>query len=439
MRKVDIGIVCAVPEEFQALSKYLNSATSIDERFQGVIGNIGNSTVVLIRSGIGCEYAAAATTTLILKYSPKYIIFSGVAGALDQSLINGQIILGSEIFLAEAETHEQLRKIWEMPPLKMEPDKDLFRLAQSSFSGLKYTVSEGVIVTSNLFPAPPSYQSLFKKHAAVAIDMESASFGKVCNLYQVPWCVVRSISNPVNSHEQEDIEEDTLSLSANNAAHFTNLLVNEILKNEKKLQLSSSLFKQDQKESKDTNLHPQAQKIVRKFDLARHPEGGYYKQTHKSKTNINDVSHETKSSGTSIYFLLSKEHFSAWHRIKSDETWNFHSGTTLLLYVIDENKELITIRLNNDPDDHSSQTQYTVKAGLWFAAECDDKEGFSFVGCAVYPGFEYRDFELGKISDLVKQYPKHTKIIERLSISSPIVPLVEHDSNTKNIKIMAKL
>ena len=56
-----------------------------------------------------------------------------------------------------------------------------------------------------------------------------------------------------------------------------------------------------------------------------------------------------------------------------------------------------------------------IESGQWFSAEINKKNSYSLVGCTVAPGFDYRDFELGNKDELLKLYPQHKNIIERLT------------------------
>jgi predicted cupin superfamily sugar epimerase len=51
--------------------------------------------------------------------------------------------------------------------------------------------------------------------------------------------------------------------------------------------------------------------------------------------------------------------------------------------------------------------QYTVKANTWFGSRVSGNGNFSLVGCTVYPGFDFNDFELAKRDDLIKLFPQH--------------------------------
>ena len=114
---------------------------------------------------------------------------------------------------------------------------------------------------------------------------------------------------------------------------------------------------------------------------------------------------------TAIYFLLIKDLFSAFHRIKSDECWHFYEGDSLHVHVLhlDGTYELIRLGKNRE---EGEVYQAIVPAGAWFASET--KGEYSFVGCTVAPGFDFQDFELAKSSDLKNQYLQHQELIGRL-------------------------
>lgn len=154
--------------------------------------------------------------------------------------------------------------------------------------------------------------------------------------------------------------------------------------------------------------------LVDDLKLLPHPEGGFYREIYRSPTTINANGAEQKSAYTSIYYLLSGQDFSSWHRIKSDETWYFHSGCDVIIYFFDQNKVLQSIQLGMD----SKCLQATIPANTWFAAKPIEEDSFCLVSCAVAPGFEFADFEIGKRDSLLKEFGhfvENTNIIETLT------------------------
>lgn len=159
--------------------------------------------------------------------------------------------------------------------------------------------------------------------------------------------------------------------------------------------------------------------LVQKLGLLPHPEGGYYKETYRSSEQIlvgglpNRFEKE-RAFSTGIYYLLEKDDFSAFHRIKSDEMWHFYAGTTLLIHEINDLGEHKIHRLGSDLK-NGDIFQLVIPHGSWFASEVEDKNSYAFVGCTVAPGFDFADFEIAKRSDLQMKFKNCSRIIESLT------------------------
>jgi uncharacterized protein len=140
--------------------------------------------------------------------------------------------------------------------------------------------------------------------------------------------------------------------------------------------------------------------LVDDLKLLPHPEGGFYREMYRSPTIVNADGLVQKSAYTSIYYLLSGNDFSSWHRIKSDETWYFHIGCDVIIYFFDQNKALQTIQVGLD----AKCLQATIPANTWFAAKPTQQDSFCLVSCAVAPGFEFADFEIGNRDSLLSEF-----------------------------------
>ena len=142
-------------------------------------------------------------------------------------------------------------------------------------------------------------------------------------------------------------------------------------------------------------------RLIETLELQPHPEGGFYREMHRSIKMIKDVhTLENKSAYTTIYYLLSGRDFSAWHRIQSDESWFYHLGCDLLVYYFDEKNKLKTIQIGME----SMNLQATIPANTWFASKPLDENSFCLVSCAVAPGFLFSEFEIAKAKVLLEQY-----------------------------------
>src|SRR6478735_4463721 len=70
-----------------------------------------------------------------------------------------------------------------------------------------------------------------------------------------------------------------------------------------------------------------------------HPEGGLYKETYRSTENLLSPPARfdgERSISRAVYFLLRSQDRSLCHKIKSDELWHFHAGSSLTIYVLDK-------------------------------------------------------------------------------------------------------
>ena len=79
-------------------------------------------------------------------------------------------------------------------------------------------------------------------------------------------------------------------------------------------------------------MHPRAADLVSVLDLRPHPEGGFYREVHRSTSRVTtgDARGE-RAAITTIYFLLTAGAQSRWHRVDSDEVWHFYEGDPLEL------------------------------------------------------------------------------------------------------------
>jgi len=125
------------------------------------------------------------------------------------------------------------------------------------------------------------------------------------------------------------------------------------------------------------------------INLKEHPEGGRFREIFRSKIQVRVINGKIRTALTHIYFSLSPNEISRFHRISSDEVWNLYQGDGVRLYLWDETENPPT---NITLSSRTNCFCYIVPAGIWQAAE--PIAGTVLVGCSVAPGFEYTDFEL---------------------------------------------
>ena len=126
--------------------------------------------------------------------------------------------------------------------------------------------------------------------------------------------------------------------------------------------------------------------LIEKFGLAAHPEGGFYREIYRSGLTVrSETAADTRAAATHIYFLLGKGQVSRFHRVAHDEIWHHYQGDPLTLLLFDGHT--LTTRVIGPGAEHYAAV---VPAQVWQAAATTGE--YSFMGCTVAPGFDFRDF-----------------------------------------------
>ncbi|MFM2376163.1 MAG: hypothetical protein RLZZ165_1260 [Bacteroidota bacterium] len=153
--------------------------------------------------------------------------------------------------------------------------------------------------------------------------------------------------------------------------------------------------------------------------LISHPEGGYFKETYRSGQVVslpalggNDAG--DRHAGTAIYFLVTADQPSCFHRLGTDEVWHHYDGDTLEILQIQPDGSTLSTHLGKDGPP-GTLPQQLVRAGTWFAARVVPGGKYSLCGCTMAPGFDFSDFELGSRKRLAAAYPLLVDLIQALT------------------------
>ena len=207
-----IGLIFAMQEELQALSKYLKIEKEyniFDLKFYEAIVN--DVECVLVESGVGKVNAARTTQILIDNMKVDYIFNIGVAGGVSDKLAVGDIVLGEKLvqhdFDITAFNHEK----GYIPSLGVYIDSDtyLLTLADSVLKEMDDVNSlRGIIASGDIFCTDIKMsQKINTKFNALCVEMEGASIAQVCYLSHVPFLIIRSISDVPNNNNVVTYEE----------------------------------------------------------------------------------------------------------------------------------------------------------------------------------------------------------------------------------------
>lgn len=139
-------------------------------------------------------------------------------------------------------------------------------------------------------------------------------------------------------------------------------------------------------------------------------EGGFFREIYRSKLKTEK---QDRTCGTSIYYLMTAQDISPWHKVTSDEIWYYHGGSPAVQLLIfpDGRMEKRVIGL----DLKAGQTpQSLIPADTWQAAVLLDKneDAWGLFGATVFPGFEYEDFSGASAEQMAGIFPHLQGIIE---------------------------
>jgi predicted cupin superfamily sugar epimerase len=162
------------------------------------------------------------------------------------------------------------------------------------------------------------------------------------------------------------------------------------------------------------------------FDLAPHPEGGFFVETYLSNGSVPvsvlpDHYSDTPSTrpfSTAIYYLLRAGNYSDrshLHMLAMDEVWHFYLGGQLTIVVLDPADGSVNVATLGRDVLNSDTVQFVVPAQTWFGAFVSGGD-YAFVGTTNAPGFVFEDWQLGNKTALLDEFPDAADWIELLAM-----------------------
>jgi adenosylhomocysteine nucleosidase len=172
------------------------------EKYSGVtyvVGNIGDQSVVAAVCGVGKVFAAICAEAMILKFQVDCVINIGVAGTLCKELGIMDMAVADQVVQHDMNTSALGDPIGLLSGLNQIflPSDDKMRSLLCSCikeKGISYKV--GTIATGDLFLHKETQKALLhERFGAIACEMEGGAIGHVCHVNEVPFAILRSISD----------------------------------------------------------------------------------------------------------------------------------------------------------------------------------------------------------------------------------------------------
>ena len=232
-----IGIIGAMDEEVEILKSLLDITETVTEAGMTFYkGMLHNKEVVLARSGIGKVNAAVCAQLMITLFKIDCLINSGVAGTLHADINQGDIVISTDAVQHDVDTTVFGDPLGAIPRLGVtffESDKALISLAEQAAKNLNFegvSIFKGRIASGDQFIAGGDLKDRIQAHfAPSAVEMEGASIAHVAYLNQVPYVIIRAISDKADGSADLSYEE-FLPIAAKHASSLLEEMVKLLAK-----------------------------------------------------------------------------------------------------------------------------------------------------------------------------------------------------------------
>jgi hypothetical protein len=131
--------------------------------------------------------------------------------------------------------------------------------------------------------------------------------------------------------------------------------------------------------------------LIGQLRLARHPEGGWFRETWRAPAGP-----DGRAAATAILFLLRQSEASHWHRVDAAELWLWQAGDPIELRLAASDAGPVRSLILGSDAAAGQRFQGLVAPGEWQAARGwgGARAGYSLVSCVVVPGFDFAGFTL---------------------------------------------
>lgn len=225
-----ISIIGAMEEEVQLLrSKMTNTTQETIANVEYTFGQMNGADVILSRSGIGKVNAAISTSVLLDRFKPDVVINTGSAGGFNPELNVGDVVISTEVTHHDVDATIFGYKHGQVPqmPATYVADEKLINVAVEKAKEIEgIQIVKGLIATGDQFMDDPIRVENVRKHFenVQASEMEAAAVAQVCYQFDVPFVIIRSLSD-IAGKESNISFDQYLEKAAVNSANLVMKIV----------------------------------------------------------------------------------------------------------------------------------------------------------------------------------------------------------------------
>ena len=228
---VDIGIIGAMDDEVKIIVGLLEDAR--EEEISGTkfyTGKINSKNIAVAKCGVGKVFAAICAQTMILKYSPRLIVNTGVGGGIGKGISTLDVVIADRLCQHDMDTSplgDPKGLISGINRVYFNSDQRAVRLLEMSAKKRNISLHVGVVATGDKFiSSKEDAEKIRSEFSAVACEMEGGAIAHTAFVNNIPFVVIRAISD--NADEGASLSySEFLSIAVKNSSALTLDLIKE--------------------------------------------------------------------------------------------------------------------------------------------------------------------------------------------------------------------
>lgn len=222
-----LGIIGAMEQEIAAIREdmeHVETMTRASMEFYK--GSLNGHQVVVVQSGVGKVNAAVCAQILVDVYQVSAIVNTGVAGSLRAEINIGDIVLSSDALQHDMDVTllgYEPGQIPGMQVLSFPAEQKLIQLAAECCQRVNPDIQTfvGRVVSGDQFVSDSKKKEwLIGKFDGYCTEMEGAAIAQTAYLNQIPFLIIRAISDKADDSASMDYPE----FEAQAIRHYVRLL-----------------------------------------------------------------------------------------------------------------------------------------------------------------------------------------------------------------------
>lgn len=230
-----IAIMGAMPEEIAPILEKIGTYNTIEYAGNTYYeAQYKNADLVIAYSKIGKVFSTLTATIMIEHFGAQKLLFSGVAGAVSPELRVGDLVVATKLAQHDLDISAFGHPFGYVPEgsVYIQTDKEMLAMSKEVALNMQKDLKEGIIATGDQFVANQERKNwILQNFQADALEMEGGSVAVVCDALNVPFFILRAISDAADMDASFSFDA-FLETSALESAEFVMQMLDKIIEKE---------------------------------------------------------------------------------------------------------------------------------------------------------------------------------------------------------------